>query len=89
MIEIDIEEAQAHLKDYLEKVKLGETVIVRAGPVEKYELRQIVQSDKTGRKKRRMGAGIGQMTMHPSFYEPLPDDILAFFEGRTPDQKEP
>ena len=88
MIEIDVEEAQANLKDYLAKVKLGEKVVVRAGPIEKFELIQIASDCSLPPLKRRVGAGVGQMTIHPSFYEPLPDEILAYFEGRSTDRKD-
>ena len=43
MIEVDIEEAQAHLKDYIAKVKSGERVVFCDGATDKFELRAVKQ----------------------------------------------
>lgn len=82
MIEIDIDEAQAHLKEYLAKLTQGETVVLRDGPVTRYELKQIAPAIQPLKQPRRIGAGVGEMVIHPSFYDPLPEDIMKYFEGR-------
>lgn len=86
MIEINIEEAQSHLKEYLEKVKLGEKVIVCNDRMEQFELTSVSPHKVEKSEKRQFGAGAGQMTIYPSFYEPLPDDILAYFNGDRPSE---
>lgn len=78
MIVINIHEAKAKLSEYLDAVARGEQVVIckRNQPVA--ELRAVAPTRRT---PRPIGLMRGQFEVPPSFFEPLPDDILAAFEG--------
>jgi|SRR5688572_630593 len=77
MIMVNIFEMKAKLSEYLEAVGRGERVVIckRNRPVA--ELRAIAEQPAS----RRLGAAAGAVTLSPSFFEPLPDDLLDAFEG--------
>lgn len=74
---VNIHEAKTHLSRLIEEVSEGgEIVIARAGrPVAK------LVAITPQRKKRTLGLLAGQLTIPDDFDAPLPDDILADFEG--------
>ena len=37
-----------------------------------------------GAEKRPLGFAAGQITLHSSFFEPLPEEVLEAFEGEDP-----
>jgi prevent-host-death family protein len=78
MIVVNIFEAKAKLSEYLDMAAQGERVLIckRNRPV--VEL-HAVQSARTT--PRPIGLARGRMTVPPSFFEPLPEDMLASFEG--------
>ena len=63
----------------LAKVGAGETVVVcrRNKPVA--EIRPLPRKSST---PRLVGLAKGRVRVPPEFYEPLPDEVLAEFEGR-------
>jgi len=76
-VQINIHEAKTHLSKLLIKVEEGEEfVIARAGmPVARlipFALPSL---------PRKPGSAAGQIVMSPDFDDPLPEDILAAFEG--------
>jgi prevent-host-death family protein len=78
MIVVNIYEAKAKLSEYLDMAAHGERVLIckRNRPV--VEL-HAVQSARTT--PRPVGLARGRMTVRPSFFEPLPEEVLAAFEG--------
>jgi antitoxin (DNA-binding transcriptional repressor) of toxin-antitoxin stability system len=76
---VNITEAKAHLGRYVAALKPGETMLIckRGQPVA--EIRSLK------RRKPRIGFAKGEFTVPPSFFEPLPDDMLAYFNGEGPD----
>ena len=81
MIMVNIHEAKAKLSEYLEAVGRGERVMIckRNRPVA--ELRAVAAATVSG--PRPIG-GVSGLVVPPSFFEPLPDDLLDAFEGRRP-----
>ena len=77
MIKINIAEAKAHFSRYIESVERGETVTVCRRNVPVAEIRPLPQPL---RDLRPVGIDRG-MEVPASFFEPLPDDLLADFEG--------
>ena len=73
---VNVHEAKTHFSKLLERVRQGEEIIVaKAGrPVAK--LVPIAQK----RHRREPGGAKGRFTIHDSFYEPLPEDLLEAFE---------
>lgn len=74
---VNIHEAKTHLSRLIEEVREGgEIVIARAGrPVAK------LVAITPQRERRTLGLLAGQLTIPDDFDAPLPDDILADFEG--------
>ena len=77
MIRINIAEAKAHFSRYIETVEKGETVTVCRRNVPVAEIRPLPQ---VLEKKRPVGIDRG-MEVPASFFDPLPEDLLAAFEG--------
>lgn len=77
MIRINIAEAKSRLSNYLERVERGETVILCRRNVPIAEIRPVAKRSK---EPRPVGIDRG-MSIPSSFFEPLPDDLLAAFEG--------
>ncbi len=79
MIRINIAEAKAHFSRYIESVERGETVTVCRRNVPVAEIRALPQPR---RDMRPVGIDRG-MEVPADFFEPLPDDLLAAFEGEV------
>ena len=79
MIKINIAEAKAHFSRYIESVERGETITVCRRNVPVAELRPIPRPP---RGMRPVGIDRG-MEIPASFFDPLPEDLLAAFEGEN------
>ncbi|MCU1273958.1 MAG: Prevent-host-death family protein [Bryobacterales bacterium] len=81
MIRLNIHEAKTHLSKYLAKLEKGETIILcrRNQPIA--EIRPISPKRK---KPRPIGLDVGKFKVPPEFFEPLPDELLAYFNGEKP-----
>jgi antitoxin (DNA-binding transcriptional repressor) of toxin-antitoxin stability system len=79
MIMVNIHEAKAKLSEYLEAVERGERVVIckRNQPVA--ELKAVPAATALG--PRPIGLAKGQVIIPPSFFDPLPDDLLNAFYG--------
>jgi prevent-host-death family protein len=79
MIMVNIHEIKAKLSEYLDAVARGERVLIckRNQPVA--ELRAVAQQ----RTEPRPIGGARGVEVLPSFFEPLPDDLVEMFEGGT------
>ena len=77
MMRLNISEAKTHLSKYLERVERGETILLCRRNLPIAEIRPL--AGQSG-KPRPVGMDRG-MTIPPEFFEPLPDDVLAAFEG--------
>lgn len=75
---VNVHEAKTHLSRLLEAVEAGEEVtIARAGrPVAR------LVGLARGRERRKLGLLAGRFEVPADFDAPLPDDVLARFEGR-------
>ena len=80
MIVVNIFEAKAKLSEYLDMAAQGERVLIckRNRPI--VEL-HAVQSARTA--PRPIGLARGRLTVPTSFFEPLPDEVVAGFEAAT------
>jgi antitoxin (DNA-binding transcriptional repressor) of toxin-antitoxin stability system len=77
-IVLNIHEAESNLSQYLNRLTGGDRIILckRNRPIA--EIRLLPEA---GRKGRRLGLAKGQFTVPETFFEALPDDVLAAFEG--------
>jgi prevent-host-death family protein len=78
MEKINVHDAKTHFSRLLNRAEQGEEfVIARAGrPVAR--LGPLARKEK----KRRLGLLDGKLTIPDDFNEPLPDEVIAAFEGR-------
>lgn len=78
MIRLNIGELKTQLSKYLAKVEKGQTLLLcrRNQPIA--EIRPIAPKRK---KPRPIGLHEGKFKLGPEFFEPLPDELLAYFNG--------
>ena len=79
MIKLNIHQAKTHLSRYLARLKPGEVIQLCKRNVPIVEIRPLPAAS---HKPRPLGLAKGKVQLHPSFFDPLPDDIIAAFEGR-------
>ena len=77
MIKINIAEAKANFSRCIESVERGETITVCRRNVPVAEIRSL---PRPLRERRPIGIDRG-MKIPAGFFEPLPDSVLAAFEG--------
>jgi prevent-host-death family protein len=74
---LNIHAAKTHLSRLLEEVGEGEEIVIaKAGR----PIARLVPIEKPT--KRKLGLLKGRLTIPASFDDPLPDDVIASFEGR-------
>jgi antitoxin (DNA-binding transcriptional repressor) of toxin-antitoxin stability system len=78
MKKVNIYEAKVHFSALVERVAGGETVLICRRNVPTAELRPVHRPRRT---RRPIGLAKG-LVVPDTFFEPLPDDVLAGFEGR-------
>ena len=81
MIQVNIHQAKTHLSRYVDRAVAGETVVLcrRYKPIA--EIRPLRQPTA---EPRPFGLAKGAFSVPPWFFEPLPDDEIAAFEGGSP-----
>ncbi len=81
MIRLNIHEAKTHLSAVLAKLRPGDKVLIcrRNKPIA--EIRALPGP---GSKRRPFGLDAGKLKVPPSFFEPLPGEIVEGFEGPAP-----
>jgi antitoxin (DNA-binding transcriptional repressor) of toxin-antitoxin stability system len=78
MVQVSVEDIQRDLAAYLQRVEVGETVvIVRAGRAVA-EIKPVASGTK---QLRPFGLCAGKFIVPQDFDAPLPEDILKAFEG--------
>ena len=77
MVTVNVHEAKTHLSRLLARVEAGEDVVIARGgkPVAR-----LVQFQEPG--KRQFGSMKGRIELDDSFFDPLPEEELALWEGR-------
>ena len=85
MLNVNIADAKAHLSEYLAAVERGETVVLCRRNVPVAELRPVAKPAERKPRPIGMGPGGAEYELPDSFWEPLPDDLLAAFNGEKPD----
>lgn len=80
MIKLNIHEAKTHLSKYLARLEKGETIVLCKRNTPIAEIRPLPAMRK---KPRPLGLGKGTVTIAPGFFDPLPDELLDLFEGKS------
>ncbi len=77
---INIHEAKTHLSRIIDEVAAGREVVIAKSGKPMARLSPITESVK----KKRLGLLKGRISVPDDFNVPLPDEVLATFEGRQP-----
>ena len=80
MIRLNIHEAKTHLSRYLDRLKKGEVIVLCKRNVPIAEIRAIEEPQ---RRPRPVGKARGELRVPPSFFDPLPEDLVSAFDGET------
>jgi antitoxin (DNA-binding transcriptional repressor) of toxin-antitoxin stability system len=75
---VTVEQIESDPGEYLHRVIEGETLVVYRDDLAVAEIRPITES----RRLRPIGLARGDFVVPEDFDDPLPDDILAGFEGK-------
>ncbi len=78
MTTVSVHEAKTHLSRLIEKVLAGEEVVIARN---KEPVVQMIPARAKPLKTLRIGALRGKISLDERFFEPLPDDELAAWEG--------
>jgi prevent-host-death family protein len=86
MIEVNIAEAKTQFSKLLARALRGERVVICRHNKPLVEITPIAPKR---RGKRRLGTAKGLVTIHPSFYEPMDEEFLGYFDGTTASPDDP
>ena len=80
MIRLNIHEAKTHLSRHLARLKKGEMILLckRNAPIAEIHPLPAART-----KKRPIGLHKGQFEVTDAFFEPLPQELLDAFEGKS------
>ncbi len=81
MISLNINEIKTHFSRFIAKVSNGETVIVCKRNVPIAEIKPIAAPPAEKRPIGLAGKEYPDFTISDAFFEPLPDDMIAAFNG--------
>lgn len=80
MIKLNLHEAKTHLSRHLRELAPGEVLVLCRRNVPVAEVRLLPTRDD---EPRPVGLAHETFSVPESFFEPLPDDLVEAFEGRT------
>ena len=80
MIRLNVREAKTHLSRYLSELAKGELIVLCKRNVPIAEIRPV---QKARTERRPVGLAKGRLEVPSSFFEPLPDDLVEAFEGKS------
>ncbi len=80
-MQVNIYEAKTRLSELVEQARRGQTVVIAKHGT---PLARLVPLDAPARPKIVFGSMKGEFIEADDFDAPLPDDLLALFEGREP-----
>jgi antitoxin (DNA-binding transcriptional repressor) of toxin-antitoxin stability system len=78
MIRLNIHEAKTHLSRYLHHLARGEVILLCKRNVPIAEIRPLPAART---EPRPIGLEEGSFSVPPTFFEPLPEELLDAFEG--------
>ncbi|MBI2719866.1 MAG: type II toxin-antitoxin system Phd/YefM family antitoxin [Rhizobiales bacterium] len=82
MTVVTIHKAKTELSKLLKRVEAGEEIIIARGDK---QIAKLTPAEQPARKPRVPGAWKGKFTLPDSFFDPLPEEELAAWEGSDED----
>lgn len=80
-MQVNIYEAKTRLSELVEQARQGRTVVIAKSGT---PMAKLVPLDVAPKRKIKFGLMKGEFMEAADFDDPLPDDLLAAFEGREP-----
>jgi len=80
MNKLNIHEAKTHLSAVLSRLRPGDKVLICRRNTPIAEIRALPS---VSTKRRPFGLEAGKLKVPPSFFEPLPDDVLESFHAAS------
>ena len=80
MIKLNINQAKTHLSAYLARLRQGETIVLCKRNTPIAEIRPLPHPRL---RKRPIGLAAGEFTVPASFFDPLPQELVAAFGGES------
>lgn len=77
---MDVREAETKLSSYLDQLAQGETILLCKHDIPIAEIRPL-PPPRTG--KRPIGLEKGKLTVPKEFFDPLPQEMIDAFEGKS------
>ena len=77
MVTVNVHDAKTNLSRLLAQVEAGEEIVIARGGTPVARLESVAP-----RGKRQPGRWKGLISIDDSFFDPLPEDELALFEGQ-------
>ncbi|MCP3957468.1 MAG: type II toxin-antitoxin system Phd/YefM family antitoxin [bacterium] len=81
MIRLNVHEAKTHLSRYLSRLAQGELILLCKRNVPVAEIRPVRQ---LRTERRPVGLAKDRFEVPESFFDPLPDELLEAFAGKSP-----
>jgi antitoxin (DNA-binding transcriptional repressor) of toxin-antitoxin stability system len=88
MTQVEVRDFREQVEEYLRRIAAGDTVLLVRDGVPVAELRGTAAPAEAPM-PRPVGLARGMGTIPPSFFEPLPDDLVALFSGDVPRSRTP
>ena len=83
-MQIDLAEAATKLSELILAAERGEEVVLARDGQPIAKIIALIPAEEAPKKKRVFGAYKGLMSIGPEFFDPLPDDELALWNGEDP-----
>jgi prevent-host-death family protein len=80
-VKVTVHQAKTHLSRILRRVEAGEEVLILRGREPVAKVVPLRKALRRSPRKRKLGLDRGKVWIAEDFGAPLPDDILAQFEG--------
>lgn len=80
MATVKMHEAKTHLSSLIARAVNGEEIVIARG--DEPQVKLVAVKDARSRRKEAFGAMKGQFAIDDRFFEPLPEEELAAWEGK-------
>ena len=80
MIKVNMHDAKTHLSAYVARLREGEAIVLCRRNTPVAEIRLL---PKRPASRRPIGLAAGTFSVSPSFFEPLPEEVVRGFRGES------
>jgi antitoxin (DNA-binding transcriptional repressor) of toxin-antitoxin stability system len=80
MIKVNMHDAKTHLSAYVGRLREGESIVLCRRNTPIAEIRLLPKKPAS---RRPIGLAAGAFSVPPSFFEPLPEEVVRAFRGEA------